>query len=53
MSSDTSLTLRIPEKLKDSIKEYAERRGTNVTQLTLDHYRYLLEQEHQQEAEQI
>ncbi len=51
--SDRSLNIRIPEKLRESIKEYASKRGTTVTQLTLDYYRRLVELDHRQEAEQI
>jgi hypothetical protein len=39
--------------MREEIKALATRKGTNVTQLTLDYYRHLLELEHLQEAEQI
>lgn len=53
MKHPDKITLRVPAKLKSEILEYAHRHGTNVTQLTLDHWRALLESEHRQEAEQV
>lgn len=50
---DKQLGLRIPLKLRQQIKAYAKRKGTTVTQLTLDFYRKLIAEETQQEAEQI
>jgi hypothetical protein len=50
---EVSLTLRIPRQLRKDMKAYAAERGTNITQLTLDYYRFLLAQETQQEAEQF
>jgi hypothetical protein len=51
MSKDHKLTLRVPLRLHQEMKEYVERKGTTFTQVTLDYYRYLLAQENQQEAE--
>lgn len=48
-----NITLRIPSDLKDEILAYAERRGTTLTQLTLDYYRKIIALEDRQEAEQI
>ena len=50
---EVSLTLRIPRQLRKEMKAYAAGHGTNITQLTLDYYRFLLAQETQQEAEQF
>lgn len=52
-TGDRHITIRAPIKLREDIQEYARRRGTNVTQLTLDYYRALLEAETKQEAEQF
>lgn len=46
------ITIRIEEELRASIKEYARRRGTSVSKLTLEYYRALLEVENKQEADQ-
>jgi uncharacterized protein (DUF1778 family) len=50
---DKHITIRAPKDLREAIKAYAGRRGTNVTQLTLDYYRALIAAEMKQEAEQV
>lgn len=50
---EVSLTLRMSRAFRKEMKAYATSRGTNITQLTLDYYRFLLAQETQQEAEQF
>jgi len=52
-SNEKTITLRIPKDLKTEILAYAERHGTNLTQLTLEYYRQLIVRETRQEAEQI
>lgn len=47
------ITIRAPRELRESIKDYAQRRGMTVTQLTLDYYRTLLAAESKQEADQV
>jgi predicted DNA binding CopG/RHH family protein len=47
------ITIRIPAQLREDIKEYAARKGITVSQLTLEYYRRLLEDETKQEADQI
>lgn len=51
--SKIAMSLRIPESLHVAITEYAQRKGISVTQITLNYYRHLLEQENEQDAEQI
>jgi hypothetical protein len=53
MSKDHKLTIRLPVQLHQEMKDYVERKGTTFTQVTVDYYRYLLEQENRQEAEQL
>jgi hypothetical protein len=52
VKKDEKLTLRLPEKLKQDMLDYAERHGTSVTQITLVYWRALLAAEGRQEAEQ-
>lgn len=47
------LTLRMTRQFRKDMKAYAASHGTNITQITLDYYRYLLAQECPQEAEQF
>lgn len=47
------MSLRVPKGLHIAIADYAQRRGITITQITLDHYRSLLEQEDAQDAEQV
>lgn len=51
-AEEKHITIRAPLSLRQAIKDYAHRNGTNITQLTLDYYRALLEAEMRQEAEQ-
>lgn len=54
MSKDDGkhITIRCKLELRVAIRALAKKRGTNVSQLTLDYYRKLLEEETKQEAEQ-
>jgi hypothetical protein len=47
------ITIRAPRELREAIKEYAQRKGLTVTQLTLNYYRTLLAAEGKQEADQV
>ena len=47
------ITIRCTAELRAAINEYAERKGTTVSQLTLDYYRKLIAEETRQEAEQV
>lgn len=50
---DKHVTIRIPQKLREAINRFAAANNTTVSQLTLDYYRSLVEQESPQEAEQV
>lgn len=52
-TGDKFITIRAPLSLRQAIKDYANRHGTDITKLTLDYYRALLEAEMRQEAEQV
>jgi predicted HicB family RNase H-like nuclease len=48
-----TMSLRIQKRLHAAITDYAQRKGISVTQITLDYYRHLLDQENEQDAEQV